>query len=340
MPICMLILSFGVYQSVILLYIATVVVCYLLKVLKEENNSWKYLGKQIGIFLLAAIIYFAIGKILAKNSPNSSYLQLAWIKDTPYQCIRNIINAIKPVLKCEGIFYNFGYILSIIASIVFIIYLGIKRKLKIGILIAMVGLMLAPFYIMIITGVDQLKRTQFNYSFVIGIVLMFTIIALSQNQKLKWIRNVGILLIGIITYTQSYTTASLFHTADVVYKNDVAFAEQLMYKVEEKEWYNVNEDYTLIFVGRHQKQYKDVYLKSEVIGSSFFAFDYEYIYGLNSRAIAFLEILGYKFKEPTVQEFEEAKQYVKENSIRIWPNEESIILKEDNKIIIRLSEEY
>ena len=133
MPICMLILSFGVYQSVILLYIATVVVCYLLKVLKEENNSWKYLGKQIGIFLLAAIIYFAIGKILAKNSPNSSYLQLAWIKDTPYQCIINIINAIKPVLKCEGIFYNFGYILSIIASIVFIIYLGIKRKLKIGI---------------------------------------------------------------------------------------------------------------------------------------------------------------------------------------------------------------
>lgn len=336
--IFMLILSFGVYQSVILLYIVTVAVCYLLKVLKDQDNSWKYLGKQIGIFLIAAILYFVTGKLLGGN--NSSYLQSAWQKESIHQCISNIINAIKPVLKCEGIFYNFGYLLSLGFSLIFIIYLGVKKKLKVGVLIAMAGLLAAPFYIMIITGVDQLKRTQFNYSFVVGIILMFTIIVLSQKEKLRWVRNIVMVLIAIIVYTQSYTTANLFHTVDVVFQNDVAFAHRLIGKVEEKEWYNPNEKYTIIFVGRHEKEYKNVYLKSEVIGSSFFAFDYQYIYGVNSRANCFLRSLGYEFDQPSAQEFEEAKQYVEKNEIKAWPSEDSIILKDNNKIIIRLSEEY
>ena len=67
-----------------------------------------------------------------------------------------------------------------------------------------------------------------------------------------------------------------------------------------------------------------MYLKSEVIGSSFFAFDYEYIYGVNSRGITFLNILGYKLEQPTAAEFEEAKKYVEENNIKEWPNEEAI----------------
>ena len=37
--------------------------------------------------------------------------------------------------------------------------------------------------------------------------------------------------------------------------------------------------------------------------------------------------------------FEEAKKYVEEIYIKVWPNEEAIKLV-DNKIIVRLSEEY
>lgn len=342
LPICMLILLFGVYQSVILLYIATVVVCYLLKVLKEKDNSWKYLGKQIGIFLLAAIIYLTIGKILTMNNSNSgsSYLQSAWLKDTPSQCIMNIKSAIIPVLKCEGIFYNFGYILSIIASLVFVFYLSIKKKLKIGVIIGMIGLLAAPFYIMIITGVDQLKRTQFNYSFVIGIVMMFAIVVLSKINKLKWLRNIGIAIILILTYIQCYTTSNLFNTVDVTYKNDEAFAHNVIQKIEEKDWYDNNKDYTLIFIGEHVSDLKNLYIKSEIIGRSFFEFDYQYIYGVSSRAVAFLNILGSDFNMPTKEEFENAKQYVEEKKMPIYPKEEAIQLIDNNKIIVRLSEEY
>ena len=118
--IALLILSFGVYQSVILLYIVTVGVCYLLKVLKDNDNNWKYLGKQIGIFLAAALIYFVIGKVLAKGS-STSYLQMAWLKDSVEQCLKNIYVCVKAVIKCEGIFYNIGYVISILISAIFII---------------------------------------------------------------------------------------------------------------------------------------------------------------------------------------------------------------------------
>lgn len=337
--IALLILSFGVYQSVILLYIATVAICYLLKIIKEKNNCWSYLGKQIAIFMIAAFVYFVIGKILAGEN-TTSYLQLAWLENSIKQCLINILYCVKSVLKCEGIFYNIGYLLAIGTFIGFVIYMLVKKKLKIGMMIATIGILAAPFYIMIITGVDQLKRTQFNYSFVVGISLMLLVVFLAQKEKLKIIKNIAIIVILVIAYQQSYYTANLFYTADMVYRSDEAFAYQLMNEVEKKEWYDPNQTYKIIFVGRHQKELKNVYLKSEVIGSSFFAFDYQYIYGLNSRAISFLRTLGYHFQEPSAEEFENAKQYVEENQIEPWPNEDSITLQDEDKIVIRLSAEY
>ena len=335
----LLILSFGVYQSVILLYIVTVVVCYLLKIFKDNDNNWKYLGKQIGIFLLSAIIYFIIGKILTKGN-STSYLQMAWLTDSIIQCLKNIMVCIKAVIKCEGIFYNIGYVISLVISIIFVLYLCVKKKIKLGVIIAICGLLLSPFYIMIITGVDQLKRTQFNYPFVAAIILMYTVIYFSKIDKTKWLKNVLIIVSCVITYSQAYNTSNLFYTVDVTYKSDEEFAYNLMGNVEAKEWYNPDVEYTIIFVGRHQKELKNAYLKSEVIGSSFFSFDYEYIYGVNSRGIAFLNILGYKLNEPTVDEFEMAKKYVEENNIKIWPNKDAIQLIDNSKIIVRLSEEY
>ena len=337
--IALLILSFGVYQSVILLYVATVVVCYLLKVIKEKNNCWKYLGKQIAIFILSALVYFVIGKILTGEN-GTSYLKLAWVNDSIKQCLINILYCVKIVLKCEGIFYNIGYLLTIGTFIGFAIYMLVNKKLKIGMIIAIIGILAAPFYIMIITGVDQLKRTQFNYSFVVGIGLMLLVVFLAQKEKLKIIKNIAIIIILVIAYKQSYYTANLFYTADMVYRSDEAFAYQLMHEVEKKEWYNPNQTYKIIFVGRHQKDLKNVYLKSEVIGSSFFAFDYQYIYGPNSRATSFLRTLGYNFQEPSAEEFEKAKQYVVENQVEPWPNDDAITLQEEDKIIIRLSAEY
>ena len=333
----MSVIGFGVYQSIILLYIATVVVCYLLKVISTNDNNWKYLFKQIGIFLIMAIGYLLISKILGEGN---TYLKSAWGQDGILQCLTNIITCIKNVLYCDTIFYNIGYIVSLVVAVGIIIYLIVKKKMKIGIVIALVGLFLAPFYIMIITGVDQLKRTQFNYSFMIAVIMTLLVVFLAQKEKLKYLTVVALLISLEIAYMQSFNTASLFYTADVTYKADESFANELAKDIYEKEWYDENNEYKLIFVGEHLHNLKNTYLESEIIGRSFFEFDYQYLYGVNQRATAFLEILGYKFNTPTNEEFEEAKNYVEENDVPIYPKENSIQLVDTDKKNIRLSEEY
>ena len=335
--ILMSIIGFATYQSIILLYIASVVVCYLLKVLATKDNNWIYLLKQIGIFMLIAITYLIISKILGQGN---SYLKSAWGEIGIKQCLINILYCIKSVLYCDTIFYNIGYIISIMIAIGMVIYLIKNKKLKFGIIIALIGLLMAPFYIMFVTGVDQLKRTQFNYSFVIGIMMTLLIMFLSHKEKFKYITIIGVVLAIGIAYMQSYTTSSLFYTADITYKSDESFANILAENIYEKEWYDENEDYTIIFVGEHLPNLKNTYIKSEIIGRSFFEFDYQYIYGVNQRASAFLRILGHDFNTATAEEFEEAKKYVEENNLPIYPKEDAIQLVDDNKIIIRLSEEY
>lgn len=338
MSIAFIAFCFGIYQSIPLLYIATVAVCYLLKVLKEGDNNWKFLLQQIGLFALGAILYFVISKLTGESS---GYLQSAWLKDSVSQCLINIWNCIKSVLRCEGIFYHYGYVLSIAIMLALIAYLVIKKKCKIGVILALIGILMAPFYIMIITGVDQLKRTQFNYSFVIGIVIMLFVVFLANKSKLKIVKYIMLILAFVIVYRQCYTSANLFYSVDVAYENDKSIAYRIVDRIEEQDWYDDNKDYKLIFIGRHSnKDLKNLYQTSEVIGSSFFEFDYPYIWGVNQRAIGFLKILGYEYIGPSAQEFEDAKKYVEENKMAIWPKNGCITLVDDNKILVRLSEEY
>lgn len=334
--ICISILSFGVYQSIILLYIATVVVCYLLKVIKENDNNWIYLLKQIGLFIVIAGVWLVISKMFGQNT---TYLQSAWLSSGIVQCIYNIKECVKNVLLCNNMFYNVGYLVSILVSVIAVIYLTIKRKLKIGIVIGIVALLMAPFYIMIVTGVDQLKRTQFNYSFTVGIIIMLAIVLLSQSEKLRDVTVLGVIFAVGIAYMQSYTTSTLFYTADVVYESDKALSYKLVERIEEKEWYDSEKEYTLIFVGKYDPNLKNVYLQSEIIGYSFYNFDWLNAFGTNNRTHAFLSILGYDFKMPSLEQIEQAKEYVEENDTKAWPNVEAIQLLNENTIVVRLSKE-
>lgn len=335
--ILMTVISFGVYQSIILIYIATVVVCYFLKVQKENDNNWKYLFTQIGLFAIIVLIYQIISKLTGEKA---TYLQIIWFKEEFWICLRNIFYVIKETIKCQGMFYNIGYVLALISWIILAIYWIVKKKMKIGLAISLLGIAIAPFYIMMVTGVNQLYRTQFNYSYAVGIMLMLAITFLNKNIKvIQTTKAILVILVLMVAYRQTYTTANLFNTADVVYKNDVKIADKIVDRIEQKEWYDENKDYTLIFVGTYEQPSMEIYLKGEIIGRSFFEFGKEDYCGISGRANLFLDILGYHFEMPTSEEFDRAKQYVQDNNISSWPNDKSIALMEEDNIVVRLSEE-
>ncbi len=327
-------IAFGTYQSIIPLYILSVVACYILKCISDEDSSWKYLIKRIIIFGISAVLYLLISKILRDGN---TYLNSGW-QDSGLICFRNIYYVIVSVLKCETVFYNVSYLIAIAMIIIVNVYLFFKKKNNAGIIISSIGLLLSPFFIMIITGVDQLKRTQFNYSFAIGFIFLIFAIVFSNKKTYKFLSIFIIVLSLGVAYNQSTITSKLFYSDNVRYQNDVLYANKIQSMIEQKEWYDSNKKYKLIFVGKKEAEAVNNYLKGEVIGKSFFEFDYEYSYGVTQRVNALFATLGYFYEKPTDEEFEDAKEYVLKNNIKFMPSSDSIINKDD-KIIIRLSQE-
>ena len=96
--------------------------------------------------------------------------------------------------------------------------------------------------------------------------------------------------------------------------------------------------YKLILIGKLEPKVKIEYLKGEVIGYSFFEFDYQYNYGVNQRGVIFMDILGYPYEKVGNSEFLAAKNYAKENDVKVFPNKDSVQLFSEDTILVRLSE--
>lgn len=336
----LLTIIFATYQSLILLYIASVAVIYFIKCLMEKDSNIKWLITNIIRFAISAIVYIIIGKIVGEGN---SYLQTGYSSGIRIVA-NNIYNVVVSMLKCETIFYNMSFLIAIIFAAVIIIILIKEKRINVGSILGAIGMALAPFYIMIITGTDQLKRTQFNYSFIIGITFILLVLLLSNYKKMRYLIYPIVILGIMIAYKQGMVTATLFAGDNVRFEYDKRFAEKIVEKIEEKEWYEKDKEYKLIIVGKESTTSALQPLKGEVIGHSFFEFDYQYHYGPSHRATTFINELGYNnFKEAENNElaksFEESKKYVKKNKIKAFPSDDSIIKKDKNIIIVRLSDE-
>lgn len=327
--------AFGIYQSIVPLYILIIACTYFLECINKENSCWKFFVKRVIQFLIICLLYLAISKIIGGEN---NYLQSGW-STYGLNCIKNIYYVILDILKCHTVFYNISYLIAITLIISINLYWIFKKKNNFGIVLSSVGLLLAPFYIMIITGVDQLKRTQFNYSFVIGFILLIASIIILNHKKLKYIGMIVIILSLGIAYKQAIITGKLFYSDNVRFQNDVILANKIQTQIEQEKWYKEQTKYTLIILGEKPCNSINFYDKGEVIGHSFFEFDYQYVYGPSQRANIFMKTLGYDYKEPSYEDFEQAKDYAKKNNVKTFPEKNSIVKIDNNRIIIRLSKE-
>ena len=306
---------------------------YIFNRYNNNKHSFWYIIK----FILSAIIYFIVCKIISNGN---NYLQTGYSEGI-LAYFRNLYNAVLSMIRNETIFYNVGYSIALIVLLYLFIKVIKEKKMNFGIILSFIGLILMPYFIIIITGVDQLKRTQFNYPLFIGFTILLGTIVLLNNNK-KTIKMIGYICIVIalgIAYRQTLITATLFQSHEERYNEDIRNVQKIESIIENKEWYDENKSYKLILVGKLEPNVKTEYLKGEVIGKSFFEFDYKYSYGVNSRAVIFMNIMGNNYQNSNNKEFESAKEYVRENQVPIFPNKESVQLIDDNIIVIRLSEE-
>lgn len=325
--------AFGIYQAIVPLYLLIVAICYLLKCFKDKNISFKWLFKQIILFVISSLAYLIICKIFC---PANSYLNSGW-STAGMTCIKYIYDVIIRTLKCETIYYNITYLVAIFIVIIVNIILLLKKKNNIGIVLGSLGVISSPFFINIITGVDQLKRTQFNYPICIGFIfLIFALILYNKNYK--YIYTLFIIFVFGVSYKQAMISGNLFYSDEVRFQNDVLLAEKIETMIEEKEWYNNEKKYTLILLGEIKNTAHNSYLKGEVMGHSFFEFDSKAHYGVSTRVPAFMETLGYYYNGPGKTEYDNARKYLLDNEVKSFPNKNCIVNK-DKYIYIRLSED-
>ena len=94
------------------------------------------------------------------------------------------------------------------------------------------------------------------------------------------------------------------------------------------------EETTVVFVGMRAAKSTGVVAKGDTMSFSFFEWDPATDLASNKRIYGLSQTLGYKYKMPTVDEVKKSQKI--QNDISVYPDKESIIIK-DGIVIVRIS---
>lgn len=218
----------SIYQSFCIMYISGVCFEMLIyyrkkfiigKACQSDKNKENLflLIKQIGIFLAGYILYMLIVKL---TGAQGSYLasQIAWGNSSKRECIRNIIITGMDIVLGKGSYYSIAYSLLgiIVLGIIFYDVLKEKTKERYIYLLSGIGLVGAPFLLLIYMGQRPFFRSQMAFPFVVGCMICFILICLN-NQ----IKRVGVYVLAIfILIGQIRMFSRLQYTEDFVYEKD------------------------------------------------------------------------------------------------------------------------
>ena len=320
--IILLEISITCYQAFILLYITICVFDYFIKYNNKMN--YKLILKYIVVFSILLLIYFFIDLYLvhALNIEKSSYLQsqMYWGKESFIKTIARTIYAnIVTTVPFLGIEFDITIIsIFMITSI----YLLKKYKIKDNKMFYIVYLFLfiTPFITGIIKGDTELFRAKFSLAFLISFIL-FYLMSVVETEKLK---NIIKYLVIYIILIQTVTSVVLFVNDYIRYREDVNLGQSINEIIQK-----MDTSKPVVFVGQYKL--KNVLVKSETLGCSFFEWDSNTEYGINLRANGFLKTIGILYEIPSLEQIEKAK--VEAEKMEVWPNEKSIEEKEEYIIV-------
>jgi hypothetical protein len=342
MAIILLFISMGCYQAFFPLYVGLIALVFFMQKEKVDTNI-----KQDLLNALKIIIVFAISYVLCSlmtkllethyNLLSSSYLtdQIRWGKISSsiiiYEIVKNI--AFTLVSGSYNCMYTFTYLIVIIISLIYSIKKIIKYKQKAVVqVLALIFILLSPYFLLILIGNPSAYRTQMNFPFVTGILLAYFFYT-SKNKKFKEF----IILVTFITvFIQLKSTLDLFYSDYIRYQEDKTITESIFNKID-----NIDnlpegnrENVSVIFVGAHSTKSTGLVCKGDTLGFSFYEWDQPTEFGSNKRIYGFAKTLGYKYQMPTVKQIKEAKKI--QSKLDIYPSKNSIKVI-DNFVVVRLS---
>ena len=324
------VISFGAYQSFMIVYIFIVASLVLLKVREDIYIVLKYLFRYIVVFIVSAILYLIINHLCGKYIiPHNDYLEntfVGWNKHMPNDWVwKNVwMNWYKVI---TGKYYNMtgGWIVKI-SILIYAIYSFISivyaNKWNRTLLIILYPLMLIlPFSIPLSLGsFIMLGRSLNAFPVLLGFIWF---IVLQDIRNYKILFKIVTFISSIMLIYQVRTYNEFVYIDQLRYRLDIELANLIMNEV-----YQI-EDFTnksLVFIGTYDfKNSNNLYMVSGC--ESFFGFQS----GDNYRVLNFLYLSGYDVRYPTQEQYEEAS--IAAENMPIWPNKGSILDKESYIVI-------
>lgn len=332
----LLIVSFGIYQALICVYITAIAAWCFCRFL-QEDTIWHGFTTGVCYSMGSIIIYYIVNFAIGKMIGTAAYLSgnyIGWTSENGilYALFMAFANVVRVSLgiTIEDV-YIYGAMPLRILMLLFIavsIMLFFKKKgwvKKAGMLFFSLGVVLAPFSMYIAMGT---YKTHGRMLIALSLSGMIEILVIYESLSRKWVeRAVGVIFGGVLLANASNMNQIYFYSY-LVYQYDKTVADNLIYDIQ-----RLGYDYhskAVVFVGN--KEMDDILiLKSGTLGASFFEWDG----GNISRIVDFMELEGYMLNMPSPEQIEDGLARTKE--MAVWPQEGSIV-ETDNSIIVYFSE--
>lgn len=353
--VCLLLLTFSIYQAFVSLYIfGAVSVLFLQSLRKLSEGKQKLLSMmapRMGAWFLTFITAFVINAIVTRlYFGESDYLsdQIRWGTVSVSEVFAGIFEHIKSVLLGRRLFYgNFYGLLLVCSLVLFAAYLWKFRRINtigcITVCFFYASLQITPFLMTLLQGGEPAFRSQLVLPAMTGFQAMLSIwlfkeldISLKRVRQAMFVCIIALSFLGGIKTVK--TTWSLYYTDQLRYEQDTALGRSLIERIEQVCSREELENLPVVIVGRRPFQANNSCVQGQVMGYSLFDWDTtsEPIpYFSTRRVLGFLHTLGADYLLSSASRMEGAlaiSKYMPE-----WPAEGSVQIQDD-MIIVKLSD--
>ncbi|HIU76811.1 MAG TPA: glucosyltransferase domain-containing protein [Candidatus Pelethocola excrementipullorum] len=339
--VLLMIWALGSYQAFSSLYIAVVLISFMLYYQNEDFSgitTWFGAGlKHAAVFVISFIGYTLATKLItAYFNLDSSYVNnmFLWKVDGIKSCIFNILgDALRIYFSAWPLFFRRAFLPAMLAAVILLLYRGWKcRKKEYWIfVIASLLLMLSPLFLSIVSGNYQPIRGQLVYPLLLAFVFAYLT---TINKKV-----VSYVLLAASLYValgQGQSLTRLFHTSHFTYESDKELAGDVHSRIAQVGADRGMQEYPVVFIGAKSIQKMEDTVDGDVIGHSFFEWDQAAYAGSTERIVNLCKSLGYgDLYMPSQEQVEFAQEY--SHNMPVWPATGSVQVLNDF-VVIKLSE--
>ncbi len=338
-----LLLSYGVavYQAILSLYVTSVVIYCLRKVLKGELAIWKTIIRPACISLISVALYYGLNFVIQTvtgHGANYTESYIGWFEDssvfhTAFMAVANVARVSFGItIKDVSIYGGFVIMASTLMFIAWSVYVFVRAKEKgarIRLLFLTVALVISPFVMFIMMGT---YKTHGRMLLALPLAGAMEIYFVLETLKVRnFFRYAAVGLAGYLIFLNVRNMNTLYYYDAVRYHKDQVTANAVMHDISA-----LGYDYRakpIVFVGAYEMDTSGFFDSSDNVGidGSMFGWNGGHI----ARIRELLVTEGYMTLQPEPYEIVKALDYTKD--MAPWPKPGSIV-ETEGSIIVYFSE--